>query len=102
MSLNHLSQNWGQVHYIPVRINGVDFTCALDSGAGDRIYLHRGRAIAAGIRPTNTYGRSGWLNSEMFTVDERTKATLVLGSLKRARSEEHTSELQSHLNLVCR
>src|SRR5260370_15796652 len=25
-----------------------------------------------------------------------------LGVLRRSRSEEHTSELQSHLNLVCR
>src|SRR5438876_812 len=65
--------------YIPVRINGVDFKCGLDSGAGDRVYLQRDRAIAAGIRPTNIYGRSAWLNSGMFNVDERTKATLVLG-----------------------
>src|SRR5260370_17532032 len=30
-------------------------------------------------------------------------SNLVLGGLRKmARSEEHTSELQSHLNLVCR
>src|SRR4029434_11358410 len=28
--------------------------------------------------------------------------TLTLSTLWHARSEEHTSELQSHLNLVCR
>src|SRR5260370_20146506 len=33
----------------------------------------------------------------------RTAATATCGSRARAtRSEEHTSELQSHLNLVCR
>src|SRR5260370_25179063 len=30
------------------------------------------------------------------------KATQDSGRLARSRSEEHTSELQSHLNLVCR
>src|SRR6266571_7177563 len=29
-------------------------------------------------------------------------ATISLDSLHRRRSEEHTSELQSHVNLVCR
>src|SRR5882762_9817240 len=29
-------------------------------------------------------------------------ASLVVGTFGRVRSEEHTSELQSHLNLVCR
>src|SRR5260370_40908191 len=54
----------------------------------------------------------------MGTVDEalaalgiqfqtRSKATVtttaaLVGTRKRTRSEEHTSELQSHLNLVCR
>src|SRR4029077_12556281 len=30
------------------------------------------------------------------------QAPSLLTSLRRTRSEEHTSELQSHLNLVCR
>src|SRR5260370_10532473 len=32
----------------------------------------------------------------------RLRNRLFAGSLARGRSEEHTSELQSHLNLVCR
>ena len=67
--------------YLSARINGVKFTCWLDSGAGDRIYLERDRAIAAGIRPT-THGRSAWVSSETMIVDERAKATLELGGLK--------------------
>src|SRR5260370_17102845 len=38
------------------------------------------------------------------TVPRTSRATTwgLPGSRRRARSEEHTSELQSHLNLVCR
>src|SRR5690242_17785494 len=46
--------------------------------------------------------RTGW--PEIFAV--RARAERVFGLLRlilhRARSEEHTSELQSHVNLVCR
>src|SRR5690242_21064173 len=33
---------------------------------------------------------------------ERGTAVLQRATVERARSEEHTSELQSHVNLVCR
>src|SRR5260370_15620734 len=34
--------------------------------------------------------------------DTLERSPLLLSALSRVRSEEHTSELQSHLNLVCR
>src|SRR5260370_16343779 len=34
--------------------------------------------------------------------DNKTTDSVFDGTLKQGRSEEHTSELQSHLNLVCR
>src|SRR5260370_24877670 len=36
------------------------------------------------------------------TAEEPPISGLSLGSVAKVRSEEHTSELQSHLNLVCR
>src|SRR5260370_21695797 len=35
-------------------------------------------------------------------VAQSTSARFALGEAEFSRSEEHTSELQSHLNLVCR
>src|SRR5690242_21085405 len=57
---------------------------------------------------------NGWLSPDMPPIDavEATQAnldafskavvSLVQRSSAAARSEEHTSELQSHVNLVCR
>src|SRR5260370_34449322 len=77
--------------YLSARINGVNFMCVLDSGAGDRIYLNRDRAIAAGIRPTS-HGPTGWVHSEMLAGDARAKATLEVGGLQlgdRERAMQH-------------
>src|SRR5260370_18989610 len=35
-------------------------------------------------------------------LDLRGRRGILVDGLRRLRSEEHTSELQSHLNLVCR
>src|SRR5260370_13886057 len=39
---------------------------------------------------------------EFPSRDDQERKGRVQGEIKRERSEEHTSELQSHLNLVCR
>src|SRR5260370_21751978 len=41
-------------------------------------------------------------NSLPFPQGHRTRPNWPAAPSSRARSEEHTSELQSHLNLVCR
>src|SRR5260370_20814674 len=45
--------------------------------------------------------RNAWRNPSMETSDILIQHD-ALGSVRSSRSEEHTSELQSHLNLVCR
>src|SRR5260370_9859939 len=35
-------------------------------------------------------------------ISQQARSALASGGERAARSEEHTSELQSHLNLVCR
>ena len=39
-----VGENYGL--YLPAHIHGSEFTCSLDSGGGDRIYLDRGKASA--------------------------------------------------------
>src|SRR5260370_4354454 len=77
----------------------------------------RGGATAAG--PTGEEGRGGhrqlpprydrppgWASPEgvpaRWNLWRRPTGTKVQSGRHAARSEEHTSELQSHLNLVCR
>src|SRR5438093_8981382 len=43
-----------------------------------------------------------WSKPLLFTVGLRNRFTLCVPALKQLRSEEHTSELQSLTNLVCR
>src|SRR5207237_9565201 len=43
----------------------------------------------------------GWKEFEMQVVRDRNDNCIIVCSIEN-RSEEHTSELQSHLNLVCR
>src|SRR5207237_6732373 len=43
----------------------------------------------------------GWKEFEMEVVRDRKDNCIIVCSIEN-RSEEHTSELQSHLNLVCR
>src|SRR5690242_21320254 len=68
-----------------------------------RVAGHTGRAAARGL---HRHARLGTAR------DARARGRLLLrarrrlrggrGTLLRMRSEEHTSELQSHVNLVCR
>ena len=67
--------------YLSARINGSEFTCGLDSGGGDRIYLDRGKASAVGIQPTSE-SRSANPQTATMSTDARAKVTLELGSLK--------------------
>src|SRR5260370_15176091 len=45
---------------------------------------------------------AGGACADVTDSDQRERAEDRSGSLSVTRSEEHTSELQSHLNLVCR
>jgi hypothetical protein len=46
--------------YLSARINGANFTCGLDSGAGDRIYLNRDRASPQAFGPPHTAAPGGY------------------------------------------
>ena len=72
--------------YLPVRINGAEFSCNLDSGGGDRIYLDKTKALAAGIRPIGEGYSSGPQAASMAT-DLRAQATLEIGPLKLSGQE---------------
>jgi len=67
--------------YAPARINGSEFVCSLDSGGGDRIYLDKSKAMAAGIKP-EAEGRSAGPQAESMASDLRAKVGLELGTLK--------------------
>src|SRR5690242_20783066 len=53
------------------------------------------------ILPESHLLDAGAVNRNSATLDEAVKA-LAIALKQRLRSEEHTSELQSHVNLVCR
>jgi len=72
--------------YAPARINGSEFVCSLDSGGGDRIYLDKSKAMAAGIKPV-AEGRSAGPQAGSMTSDARTKVVLELGALKLGGQE---------------
>src|SRR5207237_9552507 len=60
------------------------------------------RLKAENLQRTGAFKIRGAVNRlAMLTPDER-GAGVVAASARIHRSEEHTSELQSHLNLVCR
>src|SRR5688572_32679999 len=52
--------------------------------------------------PYTTLFRSANLRAELRIAHEKAQMAGLRRSLERARSEEHTSELQSQSNLVCR
>ena len=72
--------------YLPARIDGSELVCGLDSGGGDRIYLDKSKAMAAGIKP-EAEGRSAGPQAESMTSDLRAKVVLELGTLKLAGQE---------------
>ena len=67
--------------YLPVRINGAEFSCNLDSGGGDRIYLDKAKALAAGIQPMGE-GYSAGPQAASMATDLRAQVTLEIGGLK--------------------
>src|SRR5467141_392436 len=70
-------------------------TCAVPSSPAGRSIISRDRPpIPTGYTHHSRAAGSGRSSSVPVTAARRGK--------RPARSEEHTSELQSHLNLVCR
>src|SRR5690242_21025556 len=57
-----------------------------------------------------TYSLANFVNGSVHSIDQYAACRAIAGAElareadagDRARSEEHTSELQSHVNLVCR
>src|SRR2546422_7476699 len=65
--------------------------------------LFRSRSPAGCPRPTTTRARGRWRHRRTPGLSSRTHAGDVSRHTEsRVRSEEHTSELQSRLHLVCR
>src|SRR2546422_3140750 len=59
-------------------------------------------ATGGTIAGAQAEGQDAGYKSGSFQVQDLTKAVPKLGELADIRSEEHTSELQSRLHLVCR
>src|SRR5690606_41587914 len=67
------------------------------------LWSHRGESLRGKV--TNlAFGRAGTddFRANRLTSDAVTEPRMRLGNVDRLRSEEHTSELQSRENLVCR
>src|SRR5690625_6001987 len=78
---------------------GTGAAYALDAGSVPRALLAAGVALALqiGVNYANDYS-----DGVRGTDDHRTGPPRLTGSGAAARSEEHTSELQSRGHLVCR
>src|SRR5260370_25439933 len=64
-------------------------------------YLRQKHLRALAARLAEEVGRGGVLD-DLALVHEHHAMGDLAGEIVEDRSEEHTSELQSHLNLVCR
>src|SRR5260370_22797463 len=64
-------------------------------------FLESGRSISKSLITTPRYGQTRVRGGRVISRDRGEKFCISI-ELSVARSEEHTSELQSHLNLVCR
>src|SRR2546430_4169917 len=61
------------------------------------------RSVGVNLASARHFHRGDLTRRHLFALSERTRALLAeLGATGRTRSEEHTSELQSQSNLVCR
>src|SRR5260370_42518758 len=67
-------------------------TRPIEDTVAQNTWIHAGTPADFGVRSISLPGYSYVYIQLVDNVDD----------LKRQRSEEHTSELQSHLNLVCR
>src|SRR5260370_22682549 len=54
------------------------------------------------FRSSDAVPHNAWLGREKVSVPNTVPDTGTVVDVVDVRSEEHTSELQSHLNLVCR
>src|SRR5690242_16648746 len=73
--------------------------CSTDTTMSMILYLRKPHPPTSTLFPYTTLFRSSWLARAM-TAAHNGAAALVPPTV--SRSEEHTSELQSHVNLVCR
>src|SRR5260370_18123759 len=89
----------------------------MGGGEGAPLFLHDARVYLSQLTVLTTPAGTVTTNSEttnaplvVRTLDDAIRAAIELhdlpapddGNTSVVRSEEHTSELQSHLNLVCR
>src|SRR5436190_7610568 len=65
-------------------------------------FLMRRRPPRSTLFPYTTLFRSGGVWAVLQPLILMVIFTVVFGKIARIRSEEHTSELQSHSDLVCR
>src|SRR5438034_4503987 len=77
--------------------------------AGDRVLGRVARAIQTSLRGTDIASRHGGDEFAIILPDTDARAGRLVAEricakvqASRGRSEEHTSELQSHSDLVCR
>src|SRR3989449_2985395 len=73
------------------------------SGRSQEIQRLVGRALRAVIDRAKLGERTVWVDCDVIQADGGTRTAAITGGfIAVARSEEHTSELQSRLHLVCR
>src|SRR5690242_21137131 len=68
----------------------------------DRERVHVGAEPEHPARPVAAQARDDARRGRPFELESVHRPQRVLDERGRLRSEEHTSELQSHVNLVCR
>src|SRR2546429_6942981 len=85
---------------------GMKYILALDQGTTSSramVFDHSGSVVALAQKEfRQIFPKPGWVEHDATEIwaTQRHTATEALG--KAGRSEEHTSELQSRLHLVCR
>src|SRR5256885_8252890 len=68
-----------------------------------RSKILKAREKATKVITNATYGYAGWAGSRWYSREAaESAAALGRDTINKSRSEEHTSELQSPCNLVCR
>src|SRR5690242_21399154 len=85
----------------PPRSTLFPYTTLFRSWRPDESATRRARAVA-GIAARRDHRRRLGVVDELVRAPGEAEAGQSRFALGHARSEEHTSELQSHVNLVCR